>query len=195
MQLALCAGTTAAAAVRAAAAGASRPMQQARWVAAQAGLKTVIRAPGGGLALALAPTPTSRLLLQGHPPQHLAEGRSPSAPQASRAELGARALIITFLCSSCGPLRRLMFVQVQVPSRSIGAAPAAPHRYTAAAARATYRRAVAAQSNGTPAAAVPEPVVKIDNETDPFATVVTIEFGNRLGELLDTVGAGCCLQL
>jgi hypothetical protein len=29
--------------------------------------------------------------------------------------------------------------------------------------------------------------VKIDNSTDPFATVVTVEFGDRLGELLDTV--------
>ena len=34
---------------------------------------------------------------------------------------------------------------------------------------------------------VPTPVVKIDNQHDPFATVVTIEYGNRLGELLDTV--------
>ena len=35
--------------------------------------------------------------------------------------------------------------------------------------------------------AVPTPVVKIDNQHDPFATVVTIEYGDRLGELLDTV--------
>ncbi len=34
---------------------------------------------------------------------------------------------------------------------------------------------------------VPTPIVKIDNQHDPFATVVTIEFGDRLGELLDTV--------
>ncbi len=31
------------------------------------------------------------------------------------------------------------------------------------------------------------PIVKIDNQHDPFATVVTIEFGDRLGQLLDTV--------
>lgn len=50
----------------------------------------------------------------------------------------------------------------------------------------------AAAGNG--ATDVPEPVVKIDNEADPFATVVTIQFGDRLGELLDTVGAACgCL--
>jgi hypothetical protein len=36
---------------------------------------------------------------------------------------------------------------------------------------------------------VPEPVVKIDNESDPFATIVSIEYGDRLGELLDTVSA------
>lgn len=53
-----------------------------------------------------------------------------------------------------------------------------------------WRRATAeAATNGTSSAAVPEPVVKIDNETDPFATIVSIEFGDRLGELLDTVGA------
>ncbi len=33
----------------------------------------------------------------------------------------------------------------------------------------------------------PKPVVKIDNQHDPFATVVSIQYGNRLGELLDTV--------
>ncbi len=31
--------------------------------------------------------------------------------------------------------------------------------------------------------------MKIDNQADPFATVVTVEFGDRLGELLDTVAA------
>lgn len=33
----------------------------------------------------------------------------------------------------------------------------------------------------------PKPIVKIDNQHDPFATVVSIQYGNRLGELLDTV--------
>lgn len=41
----------------------------------------------------------------------------------------------------------------------------------------------------TEAGAVPEPVVKIDNQHDPFATVVSVQFGDRLGELLDTVQA------
>ena len=31
------------------------------------------------------------------------------------------------------------------------------------------------------------PVVKIDNKSDAFATVVSIQFGDQLGELLDTV--------
>jgi len=46
-----------------------------------------------------------------------------------------------------------------------------------------------AVANGvsTDAGAVPQPVVKIDNQHDPFATIVTVEFGDRLGELLDTV--------
>ncbi len=34
---------------------------------------------------------------------------------------------------------------------------------------------------------VPEPVIKLDNSSDPFATVVTIQFGDRLGDLHDTV--------
>lgn len=34
---------------------------------------------------------------------------------------------------------------------------------------------------------VPTPIIKIDNQHDPFATVVTIEYGDRLGQLLDTV--------
>ena len=29
--------------------------------------------------------------------------------------------------------------------------------------------------------------MKIDNQHDPFATVVSIQYGNKLGELLDTV--------
>ena len=42
---------------------------------------------------------------------------------------------------------------------------------------------------------VPKPVVKIDNQHDPFATVVDIEYGNELGELLDTVGVSLTLRL
>lgn len=34
-----------------------------------------------------------------------------------------------------------------------------------------------------------KPVVKIDNMKDPFATVVTVSFGNELGDLVDTIGA------
>jgi hypothetical protein len=29
--------------------------------------------------------------------------------------------------------------------------------------------------------------VQIDNQTDPFSTIVSIQYGDRLGELLDTV--------
>jgi hypothetical protein len=38
-----------------------------------------------------------------------------------------------------------------------------------------------------PAAAKPTPVVRIDNLSDPFATVVSVEYGDRVGELLETV--------
>lgn len=46
-----------------------------------------------------------------------------------------------------------------------------------------------AAGNGA-TAAVPEVVVRIDNESDPFATIVTVEYGDLLGELLDTVRGG-----
>lgn len=36
---------------------------------------------------------------------------------------------------------------------------------------------------------VPTPIVKIDNKVDNFATVLSVEFGNELGELLDTVSS------
>ena len=34
----------------------------------------------------------------------------------------------------------------------------------------------------------PEPVIKIDNHTDPYHTIVSITYGDKLGELSDTVG-------
>lgn len=40
----------------------------------------------------------------------------------------------------------------------------------------------------------PKPIVKIDNQHDPFATVVSIQYGNKLGELLDTVGFQACVS-
>lgn len=60
--------------------------------------------------------------------------------------------------------------------------------------RATGRNVSArAAGNGATATAgapnVPKPSVKIDNMSDPFATVVSVEFGDRLGELLDTITA------
>jgi hypothetical protein len=62
------------------------------------------------------------------------------------------------------------------------------------------RSLLASSSNGATATAadsatangVPTPVVKIDNISDPFATLVSVEFGDRLGELLDTVRGSCC---
>lgn len=47
----------------------------------------------------------------------------------------------------------------------------------------------ASTQNGTSAKSEATVVVKIDNESDPFATVVTVEFGDYLGELVDTVAA------
>jgi hypothetical protein len=56
----------------------------------------------------------------------------------------------------------------------------------------TPHRARVSTTNGAAATAgdtTALPVVKIDNRSDPFATIVSVEFGDRLGELLDTVRA------
>lgn len=67
-----------------------------------------------------------------------------------------------------------------------------PVRYQRAHAGCVVRAAVSAEvtrDGGVPAEAAPKPIVKIDNQHDPFATVVSISYGNRLGELLDTTAA------
>ena len=58
--------------------------------------------------------------------------------------------------------------------------------------RAASEAAVQTTENGATPAGLsgPKPTVKIDNQRDPFATVVSIEYGDKLGELLDTVRAG-----
>lgn len=45
----------------------------------------------------------------------------------------------------------------------------------------------AAPDNAT--VSMPTPTIKIDNASDPFATIVKVDFGDRLGELLDTIQA------
>jgi len=57
--------------------------------------------------------------------------------------------------------------------------------------RAASEAAVQTTENGATPAGLsgPKPTVKIDNQRDPFATVVSIEYGDKLGELLDTVAA------
>lgn len=56
-------------------------------------------------------------------------------------------------------------------------------------------RAAAQEATNDAAGDVPEPVVKIDNQSDSFATLVTVEYGDRLGELLDTVRVTSCSSL
>lgn len=51
-----------------------------------------------------------------------------------------------------------------------------------------YRSAPPVSEDVDPKKEVPTPIVKIDNKVDNFATVLSVEFGNELGELLDTVG-------
>ncbi|GMH37062.1 hypothetical protein BSKO_04935 [Bryopsis sp. KO-2023] len=49
--------------------------------------------------------------------------------------------------------------------------------------------ASAASDTATAPVSVPVPVVKIDNIHDPFATLVTVQFGEELGDLVDTIQA------
>lgn len=46
-----------------------------------------------------------------------------------------------------------------------------------------------AESAGNATSDLPTPTIKIDNHTDPFSTIVKVDFGERLGDLLDTVSA------
>uniref|UniRef100_A0A7S0NB33 ACT domain-containing protein n=1 Tax=Pyramimonas obovata TaxID=1411642 RepID=A0A7S0NB33_9CHLO len=56
--------------------------------------------------------------------------------------------------------------------------------------------ATATSSNGAePTASPPQPTVLIDNFSDPFATIVKVEFGDYLGELVDTMNALRALDL
>lgn len=57
-----------------------------------------------------------------------------------------------------------------------------------AANAAVPRSSVRAAASGT-ATVAPTPIVKIDNVSDPFATVVSVEFGDKAGELLDAITA------
>lgn len=53
-------------------------------------------------------------------------------------------------------------------------------------------RALEGASNGAAtreALSAELPTVKIDNQHDPFATIVTVKFGDKLGDLLDTIAA------
>lgn len=50
-------------------------------------------------------------------------------------------------------------------------------------------RVVVTRAASATTTAKPTPVVKIDNLSDPFATMVSIEYGDRLGELLETITA------
>ena len=69
--------------------------------------------------------------------------------------------------------------------------------------RCQLRRVVAAASTvsegsngatGVSTLDAPKPAVQIDNQTDPFSTIVSIQYGDRLGELLDTV-CTCAVQI
>lgn len=55
--------------------------------------------------------------------------------------------------------------------------------------RAVRAHAAAPETNSPAAGDIPEPKILIDNQTDPFATIVSLEYGDLLGELADTTAA------
>ena len=55
------------------------------------------------------------------------------------------------------------------------------------------RACVAENSIGENVMSVPQPIVTICNESDLYATVVRIQFGDVLGDLLDTVRTYVCM--
>ena len=74
-----------------------------------------------------------------------------------------------------------------------------PHRFgserprrapaNVALSRAVRAHAAAPETNSPAAGDIPEPKILIDNQTDPFATIVSLEYGDLLGELADTTAA------
>lgn len=63
----------------------------------------------------------------------------------------------------------------------------APRRHARQECRCAVQEAASVSNGADPT--VPIPVVKIDNQSDPFATILTVQFGDRLGDLLDTIRA------
>mmetsp|Transcript_17034 Transcript_17034/g.42793 ORF Transcript_17034/g.42793 Transcript_17034/m.42793 type:complete len:247 (+) Transcript_17034:6-746(+) len=55
--------------------------------------------------------------------------------------------------------------------------------------RSLVARAATESANGSTSETAAKPVVKIDNSSDPFASIITITFGDKLGDLLDTMAA------
>lgn len=115
-----------------------------------------------------------------------------AAPRAGRAILGRRG---TRRARAASRRARLAGWRARARlcwrSRSICALHACT-QHPPLARRPLRPRSAASSGNGAAATAngaTATPVVKIDNRTDPFATIVSVEFGDRLGELLDTVSS------
>lgn len=94
--------------------------------------------------------------------------------------------------AAVAPMPRSSVARVQLPRAPLSGM-RVPHHSVLPTVRAPLCRvqAATAESNGVTATSskIPTPVVKIDNLSDAFATVVSVEFGDRLGELLDTITA------
>ena len=114
-----------------------------------------------------------------HPAQHRLQ--VPSHPALVLAALQ----YTVYLARLHGCVRtRLRALREQVRARAACSQSNAPPRARSVSVDAG---AAVADDATAEAGAVPQPVVKIDNQHDPFATVVSVQFGDRLGELLDTV--------
>lgn len=92
--------------------------------------------------------------------------------------------------SSLNVLQHVVFSSVSCVVPTTRAQLSAPRGTTKENSGNVRTRAAAPDTNSASAAGdVPEPKILIDNQSDPFATIVSLEYGDLLGDLLDTTAA------
>lgn len=106
----------------------------------------------------------------------------------------AAARVVGLACTARITAKRGVPAAVAVAPRAATAAraagaPARPRRAADAARAGHVTAATPAQTSPVSGTALPPPEVHIDNLSDPLATIVTVKFGDFLGELLDTTQA------
>ena len=116
---------------------------------------------------------------------------STSAMMLRTRASGAVACFGTPTCNfSAAPTRHHCATHTRHQASAVaGCSAPRPARASARAMNVAARAAVADKSVTESDPTLPQPEVCINNESDPLATVVTIKFGDYLGDLLDTTRA------